>query len=89
MSKYAEVTKGEKDLANRFKSALGLPHAPTEMEKSQALEENAEQEEEEHQQRMEELKEAEDRETTKEGKERVRREILYGNEKSGPIDSPR
>ena len=81
LSKYAAVTKGEKDLFSRFKSALGLSHEPTEDEKSQALKENAEAEEAEHQARMEKIKSAEKDQGSEEGRVRVRREILYGRQR--------
>jgi Ni/Co efflux regulator RcnB len=81
LSKYAAITKGEKDLASRFKGALGLSGKPTEQEKSEELRRNAEREEAEHQNRMHKLGEAEEKEHSEEGKERVRKEVLYGRKK--------
>ena len=78
LSKYAAVTKGQKDLISKFKSALGLPHPPTEAEKSEALQKNAEKEEQEHQDRIKAVNEAERGENDDEARARARREVLYG-----------
>ena len=78
LSKYAAITRGEKDLAARFRATLGLPHPPTEEEKSRELQENAEKEEREHQERIERMKKAEEEVESEEGKERVRKEVLFG-----------
>ena len=81
LSEYAKVTKAEKDVFSRFKSALGLSHEPTEEEKSRKLKENAEAEEAEHQARLQRIKSAEQEEDSEEGRRRVRREILYGRKR--------
>ena len=78
LSKYSAFVKGEKDLSAKFKKALGLPHPPTEAEKSAELEKNAQREEAEHQERLRQVKLAEEEEQSEEGKTRARREVLYG-----------
>jgi len=81
LSKYAAVTKGQKDLANRFKAAVGLSHKPTEAEKSEELQKNAEREEREHQERMKAVHEAEAQAPDEEARAQVRKEVLYGRKK--------
>ena len=66
---------------SRFKSAVGLSHEPTEMEKSEEVRRNAEAEEKEHQDRMKAIKAAEQDEDSEEGRERARREVLYGRKR--------
>jgi hypothetical protein len=78
LSKYSALTRGQKDLASKFKSALGMSHEPTEAEKSEELQRNAEREERDHQRRIEAVHEAEKKETSEEGKEKARKEVLYG-----------
>lgn len=78
LSHYAAATKQQKDLVSKFKSALGLPHPPTEAEKSAELQKNAEREEQEHQDRLKAVKEAEDGVGGEEEKHRVKKEVLYG-----------
>ena len=72
------MTKGQKDLTSRFKSVLGMPHEPTEAEKSEALQKNADREEREHQERIKAVHEAEKEQPSEEGKEKVRKEVLFG-----------
>jgi hypothetical protein len=81
LTKYSNVTKGQKDFSKRFKKALHLPHEPTEQEKSDELKAHAEQEEREHRERIKAMIEAEKEEDNDEGRRRVRREILYGRKK--------
>ena len=78
LSKYAAVTKGQKDLTSRFKSVLGMAHDPTEAEKSEELQRNAEKEDQEHQDRIKAVYAAENEQESEEGKQKVRKEVLFG-----------
>jgi hypothetical protein len=79
LSKYSHFTKTNKDLAQKFKAILHLPHKPTEKEKSEEVRENAEKEERDHQERMRKVHEVE-REPSREGKEEKVREALFGDD---------
>lgn len=60
LSKYSKVTKAQNNLITHVQRTLHLSHEPTEEEKSQALQENAEREEREHQERMKIVRKAEE-----------------------------
>lgn len=95
LSKYSKVTKAQNNLITHVQRTLHLSHEPTEEEKSQALQENAEREEREHQERMKIVRKAEEEakrsgeikddsddvatEKDKEEMRELRREVLYGH----------
>jgi hypothetical protein len=55
-----------------------MPHEPTEAEKSEELQRNAEREEREHQERIKAVLDAEREQLSDGDKKKVRKEVLFG-----------